>query len=87
MIPHKFIDVTDNESNPPRQHYVLETIKNATVIYVLFLIDCITEELFVFRMVYLSPENDLANNGLSCTILLEIVLKNDKIITFVIFTF
>ena len=90
MIPHKFIVVIDKESNPSRQHHILETIKNATVIYAyvfFFLLIALLQELFMFRMVYLSPESGLANIGLSCTLLFEIVLKNDKIITYVILNF
>ena len=57
---------------------ILETIKNATVIYVVFLFDCISARIIYVSMVYLLLENDYVNIGLSCALLFKIVLKNGK---------
>ena len=40
----------------------------------------------MFQIVYLSSENDLVHIGLSCALILKIVLKNGKIATLVILT-
>ena len=51
------------------------------------LFDCISARIIYVSMVYLLLENDYVNIGLSCALLFKIVLKNGKIVKFIISTF